>query len=446
MENGLTLGRLLVVDDSVVNRMLLSSILTEAGYDVGTATCGAEALEAIASSIPELILLDIQMPDMTGYDVCRQLKANARFNTIPVVFISALDAVFDKIAAFEAGGVDYVTKPFEPQEVLARVGTQIRLYRLQRELRQRNYELQRRNEQLLLANQRTERIFVALSEALPGTVLDDTYRLETKIGEGGFGAVFRGMHLTLERPVAIKVLRPSNGQDASADLARFRREGVAACRISHPNAVEVLDFAVSSTGIAYLVMELLEGSTLGSLLRQQPILTVRRAAEIGAPVCDALAAAHAAGIVHRDIKPDNVFLHQATSGEVVKVVDFGIAKLLDDEGESQVTMKGSMIGTPEFMAPERLLGAGYDERSDVYSIGVMLYLMLSGQTPFPEHTRSDLANMIRFHLSSDVKPLHEANRSVPLSVSEVVMNALDRTPEKRPRPADLAAQLRAAAL
>jgi len=288
-------GRIVIADDNGVNRMLLSGILEQAGYDVRAASDGAEALRMIESDPPEVVLLDIQMPRMSGYDVCRAMRARNGLSAIPVVFISALDDVDQKVKGFEAGGVDYVTKPFESAEVLARIGSQVKLSRLQRELEQRNeelrnrnLELQRRNVQLSLANQRTERVFLALSEALAGTVLDETYRLEQKIGEGGFGAVFRGTHLRLQRSVAVKVLRPAAGSDADAQLARFRREGIAACRVAHPNAVEVLDFGVSPNGIAYLVMELLQGRTLGRLLRDAHSLRLPRAAAVIAPVCDAL--------------------------------------------------------------------------------------------------------------------------------------------------------------
>jgi len=438
----MTAGNLLVVDDSAINRALLDDMLARAGYTVRAASNGDEALAAVARDLPEAILLDVQMPGMSGYEVCGRLKRDPRWRLVPVIFISALDDVAEKVKGFEAGGADYVTKPFEPQEVLARVGSQLALYRLQRELHDRNVELQRRNEQLVLAQQRTERVFIALAEALPGTVLDETYRLDVKIGEGGFGAVFRGEHLRLRRPVAIKVLRPSHAE-AAEDLARFRREGIAACRIAHPNAVEVLDFGVSSTGIAYLVMELLRGRTLSDLLMEEPVLPVGRCAEILVPVCDALAAAHSAGIVHRDVKPHNIFLHRDAGREVVKVVDFGIAKLLDDPPEAEgVTKRGSLIGTPEYMAPERLLGRDYDHRSDIYSLGVLLYFMLSATMPFEHEKPPGMIAMVQSHLTKKPRPLEELARpNVPPSVTAIAMRALSSEPASRPSLREIAATL-----
>jgi DNA-binding response OmpR family regulator len=440
-------GRIVVVDDTSINRILLTEMLTAADYEVEAAASGEQALAAIARGRPELILLDVQMPGMSGYEVCAQLKHDARWRAIPVVFISALDDVAEKVRGFEAGGVDFVTKPFEPAEVLARVGSQVKLYRLQQELKQRNLELLRRNEQLVLAQERTEQIFFALSEALAGTTIDDTYQLETKIGEGGFGAVYRGTHLRLRRPVAVKVLRP-RADSGGEDLARFRREGIAACRINHQNAVEVLDFGVSSAGIAYLVMELLTGRTLAALLTEERVLPVKRCAEVAAPVCDALVAAHAAGIVHRDIKPQNIFLHHDGSREIVKVVDFGIARLLDQpsglDGDG-LTKQGSLVGTPEYIAPERLFGRPYDDRSDIYSVGVMLYSMLAGNLPYPLPAAAGFGEMVRLHVEGKPRNLAEVARpNVPRLVADTVMRALDADPAMRPTLAEIAGVLRSA--
>src|SRR5260370_26142207 len=160
----MSLGNILVVDDNSINRTLLCEILRRAGYQARPAAGGPEALAMMAAEAPELVLPDIQMPGMSGYDVCQRIKADPRLRAIPVVFISALDDVSEKLKGFEVGGADYVTKPFEPAEAVARASSQISLFRLQQQLNQRNAELQPRNEQLVLAQQLTARVFLALAD------------------------------------------------------------------------------------------------------------------------------------------------------------------------------------------------------------------------------------------------------------------------------------------
>src|SRR5262249_11435339 len=159
-----------------------------------------------------------------------------------------------------------------------------------------------------------------------GTVLDGKYRMDEELGAGGFGAVFRAWHLALDCAVAVKVFRPVAGNDSAHALQRFQREGRAAASLDHPNVVRVLDSGVSTDGVASLVMELLRGRSLYQEMHKTGQMGLRRAVTVAARVADALAAAHERGLVHRDIKPDNLFLHQAGGTEVVKVVDFGIAK------------------------------------------------------------------------------------------------------------------------
>lgn len=437
----MTRATILTVDDTPENLLLLNGILQRADYTVRAANSGTRALKIAEREAPELILLDINMPEMDGYEVCRALKSRPELAAIPVIFLSALHDVSDKLLGFEAGAVDYVTKPFEEAEVLARVETQLRLYRLQRELEQRNRELVATNERLLREQQRTAEMFSAVTDLLPGRVLDETYRIETKIGVGGFGVVYRGTDLRLQRTVAVKVLHPTG--DHPSRLARFRVEGIAACRVRHPNAVEVFASGYSQ-GVAYLAMELLRGYTLSWLMREHGALPVARATSIALQVCDALTAAHAARVIHRDITPANVFVHQTPEGEIVKVLDFGIARLVDDAKPSGevLTRAGELVGTPEYMPPERLLGGTYDASADVYSVGVLLYRMLSGERLFEEQTSYDMAEAIRLHLSSAPRPLLEVAPGVPAAIAELTMRMLAKDPAARPTSREAAEELR----
>jgi len=322
----------------------------------------------------------------------------------------------------------------------------------------RTEELERKNSELIMKNQllaesraenvrtarRTEQIFAALSEALPGHVLDDKYRIGPKLGSGGFGTVYRGEHILLHHPVAIKVFRPAVGREGVESLERFRLEGISACRVNHPNAVSVLDFDVSAGSLAYLVMELLEGVSLAHQLRTDGKLSQVRAIEIARCVCDALAQAHGAGIVHRDIKPSNVFLHGTNGEQTVKVIDFGIAKLTDESqvpGAETTTMSGMFLGTPAYMAPERVFNQPYDGRADVYSVGVMIYEMVAGRLPF-ETTAGGHLSLMRMHAVQRPLPLGRVLPDAHPKLEVAVASAMRKEPEERPTAAQLGSMLR----
>ena len=319
------------------------------------------------------------------------------------------------------------------------------------QLQETNQELMAKNRMLaesraatIRTAQRSELIFSALSETLPGTVLDEKYRLAEKIGSGNFGTVYRGEHIFLHHPVAVKVFRPAIGQVAQEGLERFRLEGISACRINHPNAVTVLDFDVSAGSLAYLVMELLHGRSLADAIKAEGRISPLRCATIAASVCDALAEAHAAGIVHRDIKPGNVFLDDSHEEQLVKVIDFGIAKLTDTAAQKdnmQVsTIAGSFAGTPAYMAPERLLDEKYDGRADVYAVGVMMYEMLAGHVPFIS-ADAGYWSLARKHIVEQPASLTALDASVPRELEAIVFDALAKTADERPTAEQLGERL-----
>jgi hypothetical protein len=344
---------------------------------------------------------------------------------------------------------------FSPNYSMAKYARTVFLQR--RLIEAHTTQLQDKNEELLAKNrmlaesraatlrtaQRSELIFSALSETLPGTVLDEKYRLAEKIGSGNFGTVYRGEHIFLHHPVAVKVFRPAIGLVAQEGLERFRLEGISACRINHPNAVTVLDFDVSAGSLAYLVMELLHGRSLADELKAEGRMSPIRCATIAAAVCDALAEAHAAGIVHRDIKPANVFLDDSHSEQLVKVIDFGIAKLTDASAQKDLqisTVAGTFAGTPGYMAPERLLDERYDGRADVYSVGVMMYEMLAGHPPF-EVGEAGYWPLARKHIVEPPPSLTDVDPGVPREMEAIVFDALAKTADERPTAEQLAARL-----
>jgi serine/threonine-protein kinase len=222
------------------------------------------------------------------------------------------------------------------------------------------------------------------SELGPGLELSGTIRLEKKLGEGGMGSVWTAQHLALKTQVAVKFLAAHMAQDAAA-AARFQREAMAAARIKSPHVVQIFDHGMSADFGPYIVMELLEGETLSAFVQRHGRLSAPLTARILAQLCRALAKAHAQGIVHRDIKPDNVFLHDADRDPFVKVLDFGIAKNLQDE--LSVTSTGSMMGTPHYMSPEQMLSSKHvDLRADLWATAVLAYHCISGGVPFDGET------------------------------------------------------------
>jgi eukaryotic-like serine/threonine-protein kinase len=312
-----------------------------------------------------------------------------------------------------------VTKPFDFAVVLARIQAHLQIKRL--------------------AQPVTPAPGTHGQGVAPGSVVAGKYRIDSLIGAGSTGTVYRATHVILGHPVAVKILRTS-ATTTPEQRARFQREGVAACRIKHPNAVAVIDFGVTPDGITYLVMELLEGHALADALTASGPLAPARCLEIVLPVCAVLAEAHRLGIIHRDLKPANVFLHQTRQGEVVKVVDFGIAKMLDDAtqtAEEHPTLIGHVLGTPAYMAPERLQNLPYDGRADVYSLGVMLYQMLGGRLPF-EAPDNDPLKVGLMQINEPPPPLRAWNPQVPAAVEAVILNALAKNPAHRLDAADFA--------
>ncbi|MBK9070605.1 MAG: serine/threonine protein kinase [Myxococcales bacterium] len=265
---------------------------------------------------------------------------------------------------------------------------------------------------------------------LAGVVLEGRYRIDRLIGEGGMGMVYLGEHMQIGRKVAIKVLHQSYSRMPEL-LERFRREARAASRIGHPNIVDITDSGNTPGGSAYFVMEYLDGVELAQELERQGALSLQRAAHIGISVCRALAAAHAVGIIHRDLKPENIFLLKKDGGpDVVKVLDFGIAKTAEAEEvrERRLTSPGMTMGTPEYMAPEQAAGKLADVRSDIYSVGAVLYEMLTGVPPY---YGENFLEILTKKATVDPQPTVALRKSIPASVDALVMRAMARDPSAR---------------
>ena len=415
---------LLIVDDDEMNRHMLSRRLQRQGYTVAVAKDGIEALQMIRQQPFDLVVLDVMMPGISGLEVLKIVRKNRSVTELPIIMATALDGSQDVVEALEIGANDYVTKPLDFPVVLARIQAQLHMKRLAKRTEEPAYTP----------------AGPGGGEVGPGMVLGGKYRLESLIGAGAAGSVYKATHLVLSHAVAVKILK-TNATTTPEQRARFQREGIAACRIKHPNAVSVMDFGVTADGITYLVMELLEGYSLADELNSAGTLSLARCAEVLLPVCEVLSEAHDLGIIHRDLKPANIFLHQTRTAEIVKVVDFGIAKMLDDDNAAtssqQLTLIGHALGTPAYMAPERLQNRPYDGRADVYSLGIMLYRMLGGRLPF-ESPDGDPLKVALMQLNDPPPPLRELNPQVPEAVEAVILGALVKNAAERPTAAELA--------
>jgi serine/threonine protein kinase len=268
-------------------------------------------------------------------------------------------------------------------------------------------------------------------DRLVGRTLNNRYLVKRKIGEGGFGAVFEGMQVATERLVALKVLHPQSLADPTV-VARFRREAESCSKLRNPHTVVIYDFDQTEDGVLYLAMELVRGKSLQDIQRASGTIPVERALRVLEQVADALGEAHAKGIVHRDMKPENIMVEERDGEDFVKVLDFGIAKIKSGDGGKDapaLTAIGQTVGTLEFMSPEQLRGKPLDGRSDIYALGMVAYEMLTGELPFKK-TKST-TEIIQFHLQepppppSSLKPELEIPEAVDELVQKMCAKARD---------------------
>ena len=289
--------------------------------------------------------------------------------------------------------------------------------------------------------------------SIVNTVLDGQYQMEALLGKGGMGAVYRARHILLGDRVAIKVLPPEVRNNAEW-LRRFRREGQAARRFRHANAVTVYDLRTAADGTIYMVMEYVEGHTLDHAIKTRGRFSAAEAFEVLTPIMSVLDTAHSMGVVHRDLKPENIMIGKAENGPpVVKLLDLGIAKLREiaggeNSGNTALTMAGQVLGTPYYMSPEqwgeipRDGNVEIDGRADIYSLGLVFYEMILGRRCFAGNTLHELR---REHVATKPKPLHEVAPDVPRAFSDAIERATAKDRADRQTTAEmLAAELRAA--
>lgn len=279
-------------------------------------------------------------------------------------------------------------------------------------------------------------------DELVGTLFAGRFRIRSLLGSGGMGTVYLATHEVLRRDVAVKLLHPRLLGETKV-MASFAREARAASRIDHPNVTRIFDFGHSEEGLPYLAMEYAPGSTLSQVLADEGPFAVPRAVSVLRQVAEGLAAAHAAGVVHRDLKPRNIVLQDDASGAggAIKILDFGLAKIIDPEAGTTLTTLGSAFGTPKYMSPEQIQAEPVDHRTDIYTFGVLAFELLVGRGLFDGST----IEIIRAHLGRDpLPPAAAAKRAdIPPALDELILRCLAKQPQAR---VQQASELRAALL
>jgi len=475
-------GTILIVDDETNNRNVLERHLKRQGYEVVCAGDGETAIHSVHHSSYDVVLLDVRMPGMDGHEVLRRLKQDSATHDIPVVMISAADDLSTIAACIEAGADDFLPKPFDPVILHARVGACVEKKRLRdlevdylrqvervadaatavergtyeagsltkvaergdalgrlarvfdsmavgvkaRERRlQDHVETLRRemDEAKQLAADAGDSQDVDDGSLIPGELFANRYQIVRVIGRGGMGMVYKARDRELAEDVAIKTLRSTAMSDDPTVVERFKTEIRLARRISHRNVVRTHDLG-DSNGAYYVTMEYVEGITVRELIDMRGHLSVASTLGIAQQLAASLEVAHEQGVIHRDIKPQNMLLDP---DGVLKVMDFGIARLA--QSNSTLTQAGMVIGTPAYMAPEQLLAEEVDARSDLYATGVVLYECLTGSLPFAgSNPIALIAKVLHTVPSAPV----ERDATIPAPLSALVMRLLDKEPTGRP--------------
>lgn len=524
---------LIIEDDSTLLRGLKDSFEFK-GYRTRTAADGQEGLDAALELKPDLIILDIMLPKMNGFEICQRIRQTEL--DMPIIMLTAKGQEEDIVRGLNLGADDYVTKPFSIKELLARShafmrrhktaepevyrfgecelniashklfrnGAEVQLtpkeFSLLKYLAGREGRALTRDEimscvwgnEVLVTSRSVDRCITTLRgkiepdprrptfiktirdvgyrfeipessdegpeyeysqadqeqpqdehKTLPAGTFLGPYEVQSLLGCGGMGEVYQGRDSRLDREVAIKVLPRHLAKDPGT-LGRFKREAKALAALSHPAVLEIYDIG-TDRGVIYAVMELLKGRTLRTRI-QESVLDCPRALEIGTIIAEGLAAAHAKGIIHRDIKPANIFL--ASEGEV-KILDFGLAQMRKStageltEEEHTLTVEtspGSVLGTANYMSPEQVRGIRTDDRSDIFSLGCVLYEMVAGERPFARKTVADTLAAI---LKEEPPDLDRYDKEFPPELKQVILCCLEKEPELRFQSAnDLARKLR----
>jgi CheY-like chemotaxis protein len=403
---------LLVEDYQDLAESLRKRLMMEK-HSVEIAHAGSKAQHLIDTRVFDLIILDWDLPEKDGIDICREFRG--RGGETPIIMLTGKSEINSKTEGFEAGADDYLTKPFHPAELCARVKALLKRHSASHSV---------------APNVTSTQVLTGGQQSLIGADLDEKLEIISLIGEGAMGFVYKAKHKLLNKIVAVKVLQPRLTQNPQS-LGRFQQEAKAIAALDHQNIIKLYDFSVSPGGLFYIVTEYIEGLSLAQAIRKLGPLPVDRCLPIFMQTADGLSHAHGKGIIHRDIKPSNLMLVPSTSFEILKILDFGLAKSCDNgENAMQLTQTGEVFGSPLYMSPEQCKGSPLDHRTDIFSLGCVMFEALTGQAPYIEE--SILMTMYKRTAEPaprmrDVAP----TLNIPKEVELVVQTALQRDVNSR---------------
>jgi serine/threonine-protein kinase len=405
-------GHVLLVDDDPEILEVTAEALAGSGFRVDIARDGREALAFLETHEPEVVIADVEMPVMDGYELCRRVRASGR-SEIPFLFCSGLGESDARLEGLRAGADDYLHKPANPDELVLKLTRQVERVRKFRAVSSAG------------APALNAAALAAFESRLlrGGASIDRLGRFELRaiLGRGSMGTVFKAWDTTLERWVAVKTVRAGAGMAGFWDDDLVRRlvsEAAIVARFNHPHVVAVHDVR-DAADAAYIVMELVDGLSLEALLRSSGRLPADRTAPLVGALASALAAAHALSLMHRDVKPGNVLLGRDGT---IKLTDFGIASFVSSH------TRGHGFGTPGYVPPEAIRGDGIDARADLFALGALAYRCLAGRPAVEGRTPSEILTNT---MNGRIHSLREAGSGAPLELVALVDGLLEPDPGKR---------------
>ncbi len=390
---------ILVVDDDPTIRRILTHQLSREDLPCREAVNGAEGLRMALEKTPQLCILDVMMPEMDGISLCAALRARPELAQMKILMASAMGGESAMLRAFEAGADDYIVKPFNVKVLLHKVKSWMR--------------------------HQPEPVTLGSVLDLPeGTIFDDRLRIVSRVGQGGMAAVYRATHTDLERDIALKIFHGLGDETGEGMLRRFRREVAALSLIRHPNVISLMGSG-QYAGHYYYTMELIDGESAQAAVSMGGPLTPQQAFRVTLEVALGLSAAHKAGFLHRDIKPGNIFLDAYRRA---KLGDFGMALPLAITTGERLTTEGYVVGTPDYLSPEQLQGLPLDGKTDVFSLGLTLFYLLTARMPFDDQPSMD-AMALTVELGAI--PPCDIDASLPTSCNTLCARACEPKPHLR---------------